>query len=151
MARSMMALIVTLLCTVSVAASPPEAGQDTTERDVSFRVRVCEGDDFKKLLGSEAEAAWENCERPLVDVPVVIRAAVTKDGPRQTDKDGIATVGPIRVKRDEAVTLHVGCTKHVCLTLHMDALGIEDGVNLFLYQTVPVEKVKEQPKDAPKS
>jgi hypothetical protein len=33
----------------------------------------------------------------------------------------------------------------------MDALGIEDGVNLFLYQTVPVEKVKEQPKDAPKS
>ena len=132
-------MAITLLSTVSLAATPKDTGQEADERDVSFRVRVCEGDEVKRLLGSEAKESWNDCARPLAETSVVLRAGEAKAGPSATGTDGVTSVGPIRVKRDQKITLVVGCKEHLSLRLELDPLGVEAGVNYFLYRTKRLE------------
>ena len=118
---------------VALAESPkkPEA------RQVSFLVRVCESEEPRPLVGPDAEKAWDQCERPLDAIPVTLRAGISKDGPRETDGTGIARVGPIRVQPDDPVTLRVGCTTHVCLTMNIDPAAVHAGENYFIWFTRP--------------
>jgi hypothetical protein len=121
---------------VALAESPkkPEA------RQVSFLVRVCESEAPRPLVGPDAEKAWDQCERPLDAIPVTLRAGISKDGPRETDGTGIARVGPIRVQPDDPVTLRVGCTTHVCLTMNIDPADVHAGENHFIWFTGPQRK-----------
>ena len=132
-------MAITLISTVSLGGAPADTGQKAGERDVSFRVRVCEGDEVKRLLGSEARESWNDCTRPLAETSVVLRAGESKAGPNVTDKDGVASVGPIRVNRDQRITLVVGCKEHLSLKLELDPLGIGAGENYFLYRTKRLE------------
>jgi hypothetical protein len=118
---------------VAFAESPkkPEA------RQVSFLVRVCESEDPRPLVGPDAEKAWDQCERPLDAIPVTLRAGIGKDGPRETDGTGTARVGPVRVQPDDTVTLRIGCTTHVCLTMNIDQAAVHAGENYFMWFTRP--------------
>lgn len=147
MTRIVRTIVAALLFSVWLGAGPQDSARGSEERDVSFRVRVCAGDGIKRLLNDEAQAEWDDCEKPLGEVPIILRGGDAKDGPSQTDKDGVATVGPIRVKRDQQVIVTVGCTTHVCLTLKLDPLGVRDGLNYFLYHTITHEELKEKTKD----
>jgi hypothetical protein len=136
-------MAIMVLSTVSLGATPEGTGQKAEERDVSFRVRVCEGDEIKRVLGSEARESWNDCTRPLAGTSVVLRAGEAMAGPNDTDKDGVASVGPIRVKRNQQISLVVGSKEYMSLKLELDPLAVESGVNYFLYRT----KRLEQPKD----
>lgn len=148
MTRIVRTIVAVLLSSVCLGAGPQDSARGTEEREVSFRVRVCAGDDIKRLLNGEAREQWDDCEKPLVAVPVTLRGGDAKDGPRPTDKDGVATVGPIRVHRDQQIIVTAGCTTHVCLTLKLDPLGFRDGLNYFLYHTITHEELKEKTRDA---
>ena len=134
MLRTYCLMAITLISTVSLGGTPADTGE-ADERDVSFRVRVCDADEVKRLLGDEARESWNDCARPLAETSVVLRAGDSTAGPNVTDKDGVASVGPIRVKRDQRITLVVGCKEHLSSRLELDPLGIGAGVNYFLYRT----------------
>jgi hypothetical protein len=84
-------------------------------------------------VGPEAEKAWDQCERPLDAIPVTLRAGISKDGPRETDGTGTARVGPIRVQPDEPVTIRVGCTTHVYLTMNINPAAVHAEDNYFIW------------------
>jgi hypothetical protein len=128
------------LCAASLAAGAEQPKRAESEREVSFVVRVCEGDEIRKLLGQEAEASWDDCDRPLAGVPVTIRSGNAKDGPWETGKDGVVMVGPIRIPPQQRLELRVCRNEYACLTLKLDAAGLQDGQNHFLYHTVPLKK-----------
>jgi hypothetical protein len=144
MPRTCCLMGIIVLSTVILGATPKDTGPQADERDVSFRVRVCEGDEVKRLLGSEATEAWNDCTQPLADTSVVLRAGEAQAGPSATGKDGVASVGPIRVKRDQRITLVVGSKEHLSLKLDLDPIAVGAGVNYFLYRTKRLEQLKDK-------
>jgi protein tyrosine phosphatase (PTP) superfamily phosphohydrolase (DUF442 family) len=138
--------ILPLVVAAIVLAGPLTAECAEDNREVSFVVRVCEGEDFLRLLGNEAVDRWDDCDRPLAGIPVVLGSGESKSGPIETGPDGIAAIGPILADRNAEIRLAVGCTQHVCLTLRLHPRGVSDGMNHFLYHTIKLEKVKEQAK-----
>jgi hypothetical protein len=123
------------------------AEQTDELREVSFLVRVCDGDDFLRLLGDEASERWDDCERPLGGIPVFLSAGEEKAGPTETDSNGTVKVGPIEAESTTEIRLGIGCTKHVCLTLRLDPRAVSAGENRFLYHTITQEKMKDRRKD----
>ena len=138
--RTRPVLTVLALGLAPLAVALAESPKEREARQVSFLVRVCESEEPRPLVGPDAEKAWDQCERPLDAIPVTLRAGISKDGPRETDATGIARVGPIRVQPDDPVTLRVGCTTHVCLTMNIDPAAVHAGENYFIWFTGPQRK-----------
>lgn len=141
--HSLILIVGTLILSITFAG---EGIEET--REISFIVRVCEGDDFVRLLGDEATERWDDCERPLVGVPVALVSGESKAGPIETRDDGTIEVGPIQSGASEEIRLVVGCTKHVCLTLRLDPRSVSDGQNRFLYHTISHEMLKKMQQDS---
>jgi hypothetical protein len=106
----------------------------TSQVDVTFNVRVCEGSKFELVGESELESRESDCKIPLSNVPIGLESGSTK-AEENTDGSGSATVGPIVVSPLDPLRLTMGCTTHNCMTLRLKGLAAGDvhsGMNRIL-------------------
>lgn len=107
---------------------------------VRYVVRVCEGEKFELVADDEFETREKECVKPLRGVPLELVGETSRSGEVSTDGSGLATLGPIGVRRDEAFRLVMACTTHNCMTLRLGGVGagdVREGDNMLLVFTVP--------------
>ena len=101
----------------ALALSQPIA-QDSSAREFSFVLRICEAPEFKVLINDQIKASWSDCDIPVPQVPVF---AFTDGGDRmeaKIDDHGIAKIATIQLGPTEKARLMMACTTHRCLSLH---------------------------------
>jgi hypothetical protein len=120
---------------------------------VRYVVRVCEGEKLELVADDEFETREKECVKPLPGIPLQLLGETSRSGEVFTDGTGLATVGPIDVRRDEALRLAMACTTHNCMTLRLRGVGagdVREGDNMLLVFAVPKSSAAEVPQAAPK-
>ena len=77
-------------------------------------------------------------------MPVSVRIGDVASNEVNTDDSGLATVGPLLADANQSVTVHMGCTTHTCMTLHLKGISggdVHAGINPVLVFAVPKEEL----------
>ena len=135
--RSSVQILAPFVVAFALAAASPSPLDPVRVRYV---VRVCEGEKLELVADDEFETREQECVKPLPGIPLQLVGETSRSAEVSTDGSGLATVGPIEVRRDETFRLAMACTTHNCMTLRLrgvDAGDVREGDNMLLVFAVP--------------
>ncbi len=133
-----------IVSAVVLAVATAAHAESKNEKSMFFLVRLCEGDEARPQIGEDARANWDDCETPLPSVPIALVKGDRIDDPVETGKDGIAQLGPITALESDSIRIGVASKTHVCLSLTLPVLALEDGVNYVLYKSPPLPQAESE-------